>query len=144
MAIRDILSLPAEEAVKELQKKLTSVPAWADLVKQYDPTRHEVMNTSEYHDIVVDGGKVERVSRVTYDMQRLATKRMAGMMFGIPVKRVYKTNESEVQKEYAGYLEKIFKKVHIDSMNLARGKKLFASCECATIWYTVKQPNNSY
>lgn len=144
MEIKDILSLPAEEAIQELQKKVTSVPAWADLVKQYDPTQHEVMNTSEYQDIVVDGGKVERVSRVTYDMQRLATKRMAGMMFGIPVKRVYKTNESEVQKEYAGYLEKIFKKVHVDSMNLARGKKLFASCECATIWYTVKQPNNSY
>lgn len=152
-----------ENVTGQLRAKSIDVPSWAELKKEYDPELHPVMDKKEYPDIVQyeeresesetnEFGEpkvikvavgVEKVSRVTYALQDLAVKRTTELCFGIPVKRNY-SPENDKQKEIAEYMEKIFQKNHIDTMNIDRGRKLFASCEIMTLWYSIPQENEAY
>lgn len=148
MTIEEILNsteLSAAEKVAALKEKTITVPIWGGrygLLQQFDPTRHPVMNKQKYPDIVNEDG-VEYVTRVTCDLQRLATKRMTELCCGIPVKRVYKP-ENDTQKEVASYIEAIFDRNRIDSVNIERLNMLFAGCEVMTLWYAVESGNNLY
>lgn len=147
MTIEEILNSggTAAQIIAALKEKTISVPLWRGrfgLVLEFDPTKHPVMNNSKYPDIVTDEG-IEYVTRVTCDLQRLAVKRMTELVTGIPVKRVY-TPENDRQKEIAGYLEKIFTKNRIDSVNIERCNMLFGGCEVVTLWYAVEQKNTLY
>lgn len=152
-----------ENITGQLRQKSVIVPPWGELVKEYDPTLHPVMNRDEYPDITLYDSRlseteedefgnpkevksavgVEKVSRVTYALQDLAVKRTTELCFGIPVKRIY-TAENERQNQIATYIDNIFERNHIDTVNIERGRRLFASCEIMTLWYAVKSPNNNY
>lgn len=148
MTIEEILNsteLTAAEKIAALREKTIQVPVWTGrygLVHQFDPTKHPVMNKQKYPDIVSDDG-VEYVTRVTCDLQRLATKRMTELCCGIPVKRVYKP-ENDTQKEIASYIEAIFDRNRINSVNIERLNMLFAGCEVLTLWYAIESKNNIY
>lgn len=165
MDIQNIIerAINGENVTGELRAKSVSVPAWGELKKEYDPQLHPVMNKQEYPDITIYEDKVsettvnefgepqtikvatgvEKVSRVTYALQDLAVKRTTELCFGIPVKRVYNP-ENDRQKEIAKYIERIFEKNHIDTVNIERGRRLFASCEIMTLWYSIKQATDAY
>ncbi len=152
-----------DDITSELRQKSIDIPAWSKLVKEYDPTKHPVMDQALYPDIsnfeerpskeefdefgnpkmvrVFTG--TTKVTRVTYDLQRLAVKRTTELCFGIPVKRNYKP-QNDRQDEIAKYIEAIFQRARIDAVNIDRGRKLFASCEFVTIWYAVEQPTDIY
>ena len=152
-----------ENVTGQLRAKSITVPSWSELEKEYNPEKHPVMNKSEYPDITIyeerksdsefnEFGEpkiikvatgVEKVSRVTYALQDLAVKRTTELCFGIPVKRQY-SPQNDRQKEIAQYMEKIFQKNHIDTVNIDRGRKLFASCEIMTLWYSIEQETNAY
>ena len=138
-----IATHPAEEAVAALKEKSVVVPAWDSLEREYDPNRHPVMDKARYPDIAHDNGTYEEVTRITYDLQRLATKRMTEMCNGIPVKRIYDP-QNERQKEVAAYLESIMQRNRINSMNVERCNMVFAGCEVMTLWFSVEQPNDLY
>lgn len=148
MTIEEILNsteLTAAEKVAALREKTIQVPAWTGrygLVYQFDPTKHPVMNKQKYPDIVSDDG-IEYVTRITCDLQRLATKRMTELCCGIPVKRVYKP-ENDKQKEIAMYIETILDRNRINSVNIERLNMLFAGCEVLTLWYAIEDKNNIY
>ncbi len=148
MTIEQILSskeLTPTEKVTALQDKIIKVPAWSGpngLVNAYDPKLHPVMNKANYPDEPTKTG-VNKVSRITLDLPRLAVKRMTELVCGIPVKRVYRP-ENDKQKEVAGYIEKIFDRARIDSVNIERLNMLFAGCEVMTLWYAVPSPNTYY
>ena len=147
MTIDEILNSggTAAQKIAALKEKTIDVPAWSGrvgLVQQFDPTKHPVMNKQKYPDIVTDEG-VEYVTRVTCDLQRLATKRMTELITGIPVKRVYKP-ENDRQKEAAAYIEAIYQRNRIDSVNNERCNMLFAGCEVMTLWYAIEERNNLY
>jgi hypothetical protein len=147
MTIDEILNSggTAAQIIAALKEKTISVPMWGGrrgLVMEFDPTKHPVMNKAKYPDIVNDDG-VEYVTRITCDLQRLATKRMTELVCGIPVRRVYKP-ENDRQKEIAGYMEKIYERNRIDSVNIERCNMLFAGCEVMTLWYAVEQSNSLY
>lgn len=168
MDIQDILRRArenGEDVTGELRQKSVSVPPWGQLVKEYDPRLHPVMDKTAYPDIpryderlsntetdefgnpktvkVCTG--VEKVSRITYALQKLAVKRTTELCFGIPVKRVYKPESgNDRQAKAAKYLEAIFRRARIDSVNIDRGGKLFASCEVMTLWYGVRERNSLY
>jgi len=142
MTIEEILALAPEEAVKALQVKTENLPSWADLKKEYDPKEHPVYKDSSYRDITVNG-KVEKVTRIALDLQRLSVKRTTELCFGIPVKRVY-SPKTEGEKEVAKVIEAIYLKNRIDSLNIERGNLLFASCEVATLWYAIEEQNTLY
>lgn len=148
MTIQEILNsteLTAAEKITALKEKTINVPTWAGkngLVQQFDPTNHPVMNKSVYPDIISNDG-VEYVTRITCDLQRLATKRMTELCCGIPVKRVYRP-ENDKQKEIASYIENILDRNRINSVNVERLNMLFAGCEVLTLWYAVEEENNIY
>ena len=146
-SIQDILggSMTERERITALKQKTIDVPIWTGkqgLINEYDPTKHPVMNKQLYPDLVKDDG-VERVTRITLSFQRLAAKRMSELLSGIPVKRIYKP-EDEKQQQVATFLEKIFDRNRINSVNTDRTNALFAGCEIFTLWYAVEQKNNLY
>lgn len=148
MTIEEIFNSGQSPAavIAALKDKSVIVPSWGGrhgLVNEYDPRRHPVMNKAVYPDIANADGTVEYVTRITCDMQRLATKRMTELVCGIPVRRVYKP-ENDRQKEVAGYIEKIYERNRIDSVNIERCNMLFAGCEVMTLWYAVEDRNNIY
>nr|DAT92774.1 MAG TPA: portal protein [Caudoviricetes sp.] len=147
MKIEEILNsgLPVANKITALKEKTICVPAWSGrygLVQEFDPRKHPVMNKQKYPDIVTDEG-IEYVTRITCDLQRLATKRMTELVTGIPVKRVYKP-ENDKQKEIANYLESIYERNRIDSVNNERCNMLFAGCEVLTLWYAIEEKNSLY
>lgn len=146
-SIQDILggNLSERERITALKQKTINVPLWTGkqgLINEYDPTKHPVMDKSIYPDLVKDDG-IERVTRITLSFQRLAAKRMSELLCGIPVKRIYKP-ENERQKQVATYIEKIFDRNRINSVNTDRTNALFAGCEIFTLWYAVEQRNDLY
>lgn len=148
MTIEEILNsteLTAAQKVAALKEKTINVPVWGGrfgLVRQYDPTKHPVMDKSKYPDVVGNDG-IEYVTRVTVDLQRLAAKRMTELCCGIPVKRVYRP-DNDTQKNIVSYLEAIFDRNRINSFNVERLNMLFSGCEFMTLWYAVESPNNLY
>lgn len=148
MPIEDILNsnISEEAKIAALKEKTIVVPAWGGrtgLKKEYDPKLHPVMDKSIYPDIVNADGTLEPQTRITYDLQRLATKRMTELATGTPVKRIYNP-ENDRQQEIAGYIEAIFERNRIDSINNERCNLLFAGCEFITLWYATETPNNLY
>ena len=138
-------ALTVEEKIAALKEKTIYIPKWygcGGLQEQFDPTRHPVMNKQRYPDEIVDN-RIVPVSRVTVDLPRLAVKRMTELCCGIPIKRVYKP-ENDKQKEIAKYIEAIYKRNRINSVNVERLNMLFGGCEVLTLWYAVEQPNNIY
>lgn len=147
MTIEELLKsgASAETIIAALKEKSIIVPVWSGrygLVQQFDPTKHPVMNKQKYPDIVTDEG-IEYVTRITCDLQRLATKRMTELVTGIPVKRVYKP-DNDRQKEIASYIEAIYERNRIDSVNNERCNMLFAGCEVLTLWYAIDERNDLY
>jgi len=124
----------SKSVISDLKRKSVVVPAWACLRKQYDTKEHPVMTDRLYKDKVTKKG-IEKVTRITLGLQKLAVKRMVGLIFGIPVQRVYKPKDDN-EKVVAEIMEDIFMKNHINSVNVERGRYLFASCENVTIWYS--------
>lgn len=142
--IKAMLSGSPEEVIARLKQKSITVPAWADLVKQYDPKQHPVMDKTKYPDITHEDGTIEYVTRITEDLQRMAVKKATQLCVGMPVKRVYKTADDDRQKEVAKVIEKIMLANRIDSVNIERCNMLFAACEVFTLWYAVEQEHNLY
>ena len=147
MTIEEILNSGnnAANTIAALKEKAIIVPIWAGrngLSQEFDPKKHPVMNKAKYPDIVTEEG-IQPVTRVTCDLQRLATKRMTELVCGIPVKRVYKP-QNDKQKEIAAFIEAIYEKNRIDSVNTDRLNMLFAGCEVLTLWYAVEQENTLY
>lgn len=140
MNIKEITS-PERNAysiISDLKYKTVSVKPWAELRKEYEPKLHPVMTDKTYKDKVTKKG-IEKVTRITLGLQKLSVKRITELMFAIPVQRVYKP-ENEQEKQVAEIMEAIFTKNRIDSVNIERGRSLFASCETVTLWYSQEQP----
>lgn len=128
------------DIISSLKKKNVIVPKWEDLRSEYDVMEHEVMTDQ----IERKDRKGVKAARITYGMQKLATRRMTQMAFTLPVKRTYKHGNDSLKMEQAKALERLYYKARIDSLNKKRFRAYFASCEMATIWYVVEQDNNDY
>ena len=125
----------ATQIVTDLKQKTIEVIPWSTLEKEYNPKKHPVMTDATYNSKTDRKGKERKVTRVILPWQKLAVRRMGALAFGIPVKRVYKPKDDR-QKKASAILESIYKRNHINSVNLERSKFLYASCEVVTIWYT--------
>lgn len=137
---------PVDNIINDLKEKSVTVPSWDKLLKDYEPTEHEIVSdTVTRKDKVRSNGDTERASRIYIGLEKLLTKRMTEFMFAIPVKRVYHNIEdNETRQSIAKAIEAIYKYARIDSENIKRGNAYFASCEVFTIWYTVESPNTLY
>lgn len=135
-----------EEVISLLTQKVLKVPKWTDLIKEYDPLQHPVHTDQNYKDQINEDGITQKVVRISYGLQKLAVDRMIQLCFGTPPKRLYKKpkGSNEDIQDVIDVIENIYTKNRIDSLNFERGRYYFASCEVATIWYSVEEPNNSY
>lgn len=131
---------PAQQIIYDLKRKSVLPPEWSVLRKDYETREHPVMTDPFYKDKVRKSGGTEKMSRITLDWMKLAVKRMAALLFGIPVLRVYNDHDDEQQKLAAQILEAVYAKNRINAINKRRARYLYASCELATIWYTQEQP----
>jgi hypothetical protein len=135
------------DIIAALKDKSIELPSWDTKLKnEYYPEKHPVMDTRTYPDKVGKNGKNIKVTRATRGLQRRSVKIMTGMIFGIPVERIYTFSSPDNKEEIkvAKIFEKIFERNRIDSVNIDRGVKLFASCEIATLWYAIKEDNVIY
>lgn len=129
-----------QQVIYDLKRKSTIVPAWSDLRKEYDSSEHPVMTDPFYRD--KPGRKnegTEKMSRLTLGWMKLAVKRIAALLFGIPVQRIYNDHDKEDEKLAAQILEAVYTKNRINAVNKKRARYLYAACEVATIWYTQEQ-----
>ena len=133
-----------EEVVTRLKVKSIIIPAWSGLEVEYNPKKHPITTQMEYPDTVNEDGTIDKVARITQNLQKSAVKKTTQMCVGIPVKRVYSA-ENDKQKEVAKVIEKIMKSNRIDDVNMDRCHMLFASCEVFTLWYArTVEPHNKY
>lgn len=136
----------ASEIIDALREKSVSVPCWEDLAKDYEPKMHRIVkDETDRIDKHLEGGRVEKASRIYIGLEKLLVNRMSEYMFAIPVQRVYSNiDENQTRKEIADAIEAIYKHARVDTVNLNRGVAYFGACEFCTIWYAVKKPNTLY
>jgi hypothetical protein len=133
-----------EAKITALKEKSIQVEFWNKLVKEYDPTRHEIMRDQVTRKDKIRKDGVEKAARVTYGQQKMFARRMTQMAFAIPVKREYDIKDDAESKEIATAIEKIYKRSRIDAVNVNRMHAYFAACEICTIWYAVRAENEDY
>lgn len=140
MELTEIFKRTTSDIITALKVKHNFIERpWSALKNEYNPAGHAIMDKSIYPDRLAG----DKFTRITYDYQRLAVKRMTELTFGIPVVRECNV-EDEQQLKVLQYLENIFTRSRIDSVNLERGKLLFASCEVMTLWYAIEEQNSIY
>ena len=147
MDLAEILMLDTIQAkVSALKEKSVCVPDWETLLKDYEPTKHAILEdkTSRVDKHRSDGTE-EPASRISIGLEKLLTKRVNEFTFAIPVRRVYtNTEDNKKRQQIARALELIFKYARIDSENIRRGLAYYACCEILTIWYTVEKKHTLY
>lgn len=127
--------------IKVLKEKSECVMEWGAIEKEYNPKLHPIVTDPELR----RRKKRERVAKITYGLQKLATRRMTQMAFSIPVKRIYNIGQDEVKKQQAAAIEAIYKLARINSHNMKRFHAFFAACEICTVWFPVKvDEHNKY
>lgn len=145
--ITEILSKSSiSEIIASLREKSVDVPQWSSLVGLYEPSQHTIaQDRIGRKDRKRSDGVVEKATRLYVGLEKLLTKRMTSFTFALPVKRVYHNlEEDETRKRIAKAIELIYKHARIDSENIERATKYYASCEIFTMWYAVKKPNTLY
>ena len=137
---------PISDVIDDLKNKSVEVPEWSKLLKDYEPTKHKIVDDKETRkDKVKSDGILEKASRIYVGLEKLLTKRTTEFAFAIPVRRVYhNTDDNDKRQQIAKAIEAIYKYARIDSENIKRGNAYFASCEIFTIWYAVEKPNTLY
>ena len=81
---------PVDNIINDLKEKSVTVPSWDKLLKDYEPTEHDIVSdTVTRKDKIRSNGDTEKASRIYIGLEKLLTKRMTEFMFAIPVKRVY-------------------------------------------------------
>ena len=130
------------KVVEDLKKKQINVPAWSDLIKQYEPSQHEIMtNKVKYPDKPITDEKnnvlkYEQVTRVCIGLQKLSVKRMVEFMFTIPINPVCQDAKSDATaKKYFEAIRAALKKNKWNTLNKTRCKIISSECEQATYWY---------
>lgn len=133
------------EVLLQLKRKYVKVPQWSDSINEYESKFHDIMDRNKRPDKVKTGQRVEEVSRIRLDLEKLITARMVEFMFSVPVRRVYNgIDDDEEKQKIADTIEKIYTRNRIDSENIKRSREFFAACEVCTQWYSVDKKNSLY
>lgn len=135
----------SSDIIKALKHKNIGVPSWSELVDNYEPTRHAIVNdNATRRDKIKADGRVEKASRIYLGLEKLLTNRMSEFTFAIPVKRVYSNTEDKKAQDIAKAIESVYKHARIDAENLRRAKEYYAACEILTVWYVVPKKHKLY
>ena len=139
----------ANDIISDLQKKPIGIQdKWEAIARDWYPAFHRVNDHAVRRDKVrvnKNGAKeIEPVARIALKLEQLLTNRVNDFTFALPVKRVYGNTDTDQRQAVAKAIEAVLQAADIDAENLRRGIPYFAACECCTVWYTVKRPNDLY
>ena len=145
MTKQDLVRQADSTLLSLLQQKNIYPPEWASLLKEYDSRFHPVNDKSIRPDKIKKDNRIEKVSRIHLDIEKLITTRMVEFMFAIPVNRYYYNIDDDEDKiAIRKAIELVYKTTRINTENLERAKLLLTSCEVATLWYAADQPTSVY
>jgi hypothetical protein len=131
--------------ITQLCQKSYTIPSWEALLKDYEPTEHDIVRDQTTRKDKIKNGTVWKASRISVGLEKLLVKRMTEFTFALPVRRAYhNTEDSETKQQISRAIERIFKYARIDSENIKRGTAYYASCEACSVWYAVEKPNTLY
>lgn len=134
MEIKKLLSeTDQDKVVEKLKSTKVDIMKWSQIEAEYNPQLHPIVT-----DPKLRKQKKDRVAKITYGLQKLATRRMTQMAFSIPVNRIYNIGKDETRKAQAYAIEQIYKTARINSHNMKRFHAFFAACEICTVWFPVK------
>lgn len=140
--LEEILQQPTiGEIIKSLKSKTVTVPEWADIEKEYNPTKHKIFTDATVmpdKQVVDENGNVTKIvksTKIAVALQRLAVKRMAEFTFTLPV--VLTTINPDANLDAFNLLLRILKKNKWDSSNKKKCTKICSECEMAVYWYIV-------
>lgn len=139
MTLEEILNQSPADVVRLMKIRVQTCPPWSDLIKEYDPKQHPIMDKTIYPD-KVKNGIPELMTRIMIPDQQLYAKRMASLCVGVPAYREYNTGDDAKVKEIADVIEDVLIKNRINALNLSRFKDYFACCEIATVWFAQPMP----
>lgn len=142
----EALAQKSDKAIETLKSKSVIVPKWSDLEKHYDRTKHAVMtDQTALKDKPRKDGGVDKSTRTSLALEKLATRRMTDFCFAIPVKRVYTgVDDDDTKAQIVRAIEAIYKHARINTENITRGRYLFGSCESCTVWFAKEGEHSSY
>ena len=145
-SLKDILAdTSTSTIISELKERSYQVPAWTDLVKDYEPELHTIVNDRiGRKDKVHSDGTMDKAARIPLALEKLLTKRVTDFTFAIQPKRVYSNADTDTRKAIVKAMESVYKHAHIEWENIKRGVAYYASCEIFTLWYVVEKPNTLY
>ncbi len=145
-----IIEPDIKKKVDNLKKgRITNQPDILNIKKQWDPSQHEIFNTTDrpdktvYYDVVQADGteqtlnRIEKVARIAVALQKLIVKRAASFCFGNPVKVISSKDGSAV----ADAVDKILQHNKQKGLNRRIARQLFSTTEVAEYWYPVKAEN---
>lgn len=137
---------PIGNIIADLKEKQLDIPYWGDLLLQYEPTLHEIVNDkSSRKDKYRKDGVVEEAARIYIGLERLLVNRITEFTCAIPIKRIYHNIEgNETRQQISQAIERVYKYARVDAENIRRLHSYYASCEIFTIWYVEKKPNTLY
>lgn len=160
----------ASAVIEELKSKRDSaLPETELIVKQLEPSKHEVFDKqkrpdkpvriqehekglySETYSVTLrnDNGeetayfRKEAVARVAIAIQKLIVKRAVSFVFGNPVTLECSPVSDNDKKVFAA-LKEVMYDIKEKSHNRKVARALFSSTEVAEIWYTVDDENDTY
>lgn len=137
---------PVSEIISDLSQKSTKPYPWKKFKAVYYPLNHRIAgDESGRIDKIHEDGHIDKAARLPIAYEKLFINHLNQFMHANPVKREYiGIDDNETRQQIANAIERIYDSVDIDSVNMERGLKYFASCEILTVWYAVKEENDKY
>ncbi len=153
MKIEEILAIPnVDDQIAALKKRVIPIPPVSEYDKQWDITKHDVMDGSVRPDKVVNvtnekgtvtGTRLEAVARVPVALQKLIVKRAAAFAFGRPPKITSNANDDSSNQVFQSCLS-----ILVDNKSVAHNKRMAKDVmrftEAAECWFPVTELNSRY
>ena len=133
-----------EDQIKLLSVSSFVIPKWSDLKVQYNPEEHAIIKDTTRYPVILNASKGgDDMKRITRALQRLASNRMAQVMFATAVERIYNYDKDiDSQQTAVDIIEEIYRtQNYIDAENIERAKQVNASCQVATVWSVYEEIN---
>ena len=127
-----------ETIIGILSGQTKNVPAWGELEKDFDPSKHAIItDRTRRPKVKMKNGQKEVPAKLVYPAEMIAVRRMNQMAFSIPVKRNYSRPANYAEKAFQRAIEAVYDKVRINGVNTKRFYAYFAACEIVTFWFSV-------
>lgn len=106
-------------------------------LKQYDPEKHDIMDTAKRPDKIIEtdsGPSSTKVARIPVSMQKHIVDFAAAVMCATPVQIVSKP-ETDIEKEMLSVIRRTWHDNKLDYDNMPIAQMLMSETEVAEIWY---------